>query len=61
MIEMPIFFFVLLLVGMAFAGASFMAAYLLPKVQKWRIRWIELEHDSARAEGREPRNIDSVS
>lgn len=29
-------------------------------VQRWKIRWIELEHDSARALGKEPRNIDDV-
>jgi hypothetical protein len=30
------------------------------KIQVWRIRWIELEHDTARLLGREPRNIDEV-
>jgi len=30
------------------------------KVLQWRIRWIELEHDSARSEGREPRKITDV-
>jgi hypothetical protein len=29
-------------------------------VRTWRIRWIELEHETARALGREPRNIDEV-
>ena len=29
-------------------------------VQTWRIKWIELEHDLARAEGRKPRNISEV-
>lgn len=30
----------------------------LRAVARWRIRWIELEHDLARRENREPRNID---
>lgn len=30
------------------------------KVQRWKIRWIELEHDSARALGKEPRDINDV-
>lgn len=34
--------------------------FWVPIVSKWRIRWIELEHDTARAMGKEPRNIDKV-
>ena len=30
------------------------------RVQYWRTKWIELEHDCARAEGRKPRNIDDI-
>ena len=34
--------------------------YWLNKITSWRIRWIELEHDLARAQGREPRDIDNA-
>jgi hypothetical protein len=41
-----------------------LAAHLAIKnaaaVTRWRIRWIELEHDSARALGREPRDINTI-
>lgn len=30
------------------------------KILLWRIRWIKLEHDSARKEGREPRDIEQA-
>lgn len=30
------------------------------KILLWRIRWIELEHDSAHKEGREPRDIEQA-
>lgn len=30
------------------------------RVLYWRIKWIELEHQLARREGREPRNISTV-
>jgi hypothetical protein len=29
-------------------------------VKFWRIKWIRLEHDLAREQGREPRNISEV-
>lgn len=32
-----------------------------PRVLHWRIEWIKLEHDLARLQGREPRNIDALS
>lgn len=32
----------------------------LKEVLEWRLRWIELEHESARKEEREPRNIDEL-
>ena len=30
------------------------------QVLYWRIKWIELEHETARALGREPRDIEEV-
>ncbi len=30
------------------------------EVIRWRIRWIKMEHDLARLQGREPRNIDEA-
>jgi len=47
----------------AMASVGFFCAGLLlglSGIKKWRIRWIELEYDSARIEGRPPRNIDDV-
>ncbi len=41
-----------------FSGGMLTALLLLGRVRVWRTRWIELEHDLARAEKREPRNID---
>lgn len=37
------------------------ALYLADQLLKWRIRWIELEHDLARAESRKPRNINEIN
>ncbi len=34
--------------------------WLSRKVAFWRIKWIELEHDFARLQGRKPRNISEV-
>jgi hypothetical protein len=43
------------------AGSFCMGAALqMRQVLYWRIKWIELEHDSARQIGREPRNISEV-
>lgn len=30
------------------------------RVLYWRVKWIEMEHDLARLQGREPRDIKSV-
>lgn len=48
--------FVLIFIGAYAAGWG--AA--MRKVTDWRIRWIELEHDSAKREGRKPRDINET-
>ncbi len=42
------------------AGFCFGARLYLFQRDRWRTRWIELEHDSARKEGRKPRDINDV-
>lgn len=49
---------VLLLSAVGFFCAG--TALQLRRVLYWRIKWIELEHDSARQLGREPRDISAV-
>ena len=34
------------------------SAFWIYHIEKWRIRWILLEHETARIIGREPRDID---
>lgn len=43
-----------------FAGVLLTSMYFIRKIGDWRIRWIEMEHDLAKLENREPRNIDSI-
>ncbi len=45
------------------AAGGFAVGYMLGFRRElyWRIKWIELEHDCARAEGRQPRNINTIT
>ena len=42
------------------SGCCLGAMFCLRKVGFWRIKWIEMEHDLARLQGRKPRNISEV-
>ena len=53
-----LFIFLIVLVAFGFWCGGYLVGF--GSVRKWRIRWIELEHDTARALGKEPRNIDDV-
>ena len=47
--------------GLMFVGGAVLASlYWYNKLTLLRIYWIRVEHSLARAEGREPRNIDEV-
>jgi hypothetical protein len=52
----------IVLISFAVAGGFFCLGglWFSRKVLFWRIKWIELEHDLARAQGREPRDISEV-
>jgi len=51
---------IVILLGFVAIGAITTAIYYEDRLNIWRIRWIELEHESAAKEGREPRNINTV-
>lgn len=40
------------------SGVILTTLYFFRKIEMWRIRWIEVEHDLAKAEHRSPRDID---
>ncbi len=48
--------FILIAVGYFCLGGL----WQLRKVRYWRIKWIEMEHDLARLQNREPRHISEV-
>jgi len=52
----------IVLAALALSVGYFCLGYIFGarRILYWQIKWIELEHDSARAEGREPRNIECV-
>lgn len=52
--------FIVLFVLPFIAGFLLSALFFAGERSKWCIRSIRLEHDLARAEGREPRNINSL-
>lgn len=54
---------ILALTAIGYFCAGYLWAYVRGhnSTLAWRIRWIELEHDSARKEGREPRKIDTIA
>lgn len=58
MINTPLIITFLLVSAVAFCAGY---AWGSRRELYWRIKWIELEHDSARAEGREPRSIKTVA
>ena len=60
MSTMPIDQIILTCLGFL-SGGLITAMFLLSAVRTWRIRCVELEHDLARAEGREPRDIDTLN
>ena len=56
--EQTIISIVMVLVGIG--GFCLGAMLQLKKVLFWRIEWIKLEHELARTQGREPRDINEV-
>lgn len=48
----------LLVLGVPLLYFSWIALRLGKQLAFWRIEWIKLEHDLARNQGREPRNIE---
>ena len=60
MIEISQLMFISLLVMVAIGYFCLGALFMSRRVLFWRIKWIELEHDLARAQGRAPRKIDAM-
>lgn len=50
----------ILLIICFIGGGALASLFWLYRVEVWRIRWIEMEHDLARALKREPRDIESL-
>ncbi len=49
---------VVILAAIGFFGVGML--WKSREVLRWRVRWIEMEHDLARLQGREPRTIDDA-
>lgn len=51
---------ILILLGFVAIGAIITAILYEDRLLLWRVRWIELEHESAAKDGREPRDINTA-
>lgn len=57
----PLYLVILSISGTALVTSAFLTALFYSRIMKWRMICIQLEHDLARAHGRQPRHIDQLT